>query len=88
MKPLSGETLKAHAAMLLFAFLVSTSFTVGRSITFLLDPGPLTFMRFVMAVAIFSLVALLSKERFSWPTAANWLHYFFLALLLDRKSVV
>ncbi|VAV88536.1 hypothetical protein MNBD_ALPHA08-1056 [hydrothermal vent metagenome] len=82
MKSLSGETLKAHAAMLLFAFLVSTSFTVGRSITFLLDPGPLTFMRFVMAVAIFSLVALLSKERFSWPTVANWLRYFFLALLL------
>ena len=76
MKSGTSETLKAHAAMLLFAFLVSTSFTVGRSITFLLEPGPLTFMRFVMAVAIFSLVVLLSKERFSWPTAVNWLRYF------------
>jgi len=82
MKNLPGATLKAHAAMLLFAFLVSTSFTVGRSITFLLDPGPLTFMRFVMAVAIFSIVAALSKEKFRWPTFANWLRYFFLALLL------
>ncbi len=79
--PLS-QTLKAHAAMLLFAFLVSTSFTVGRSITFLLDPGPLTFMRFVMAVAIFSVVAALSKEKFGWPSFSGWLRYFFLALLL------
>ncbi len=82
MKNPPGETIKAHAAMLLFAFLVSTSFTVGRSITFLLDPGPLTFMRFVMAVAIFSIVAALSKDKFTWPSFANWLVYFFLALLL------
>ena len=77
-----NQTYKAHAAMLLFAFLVSTSFTVGRSITFLLEPGPLTFMRFVMAVAIFSVVAALSKEKFSWPGFGDWARYFFLALLL------
>ncbi len=68
--------------MLLFAFLVSTSFTIGRAITFSLDPVALTFLRFSMAVVIFSGVAGLSKEQFRFPSLRNWLRYFFLALLL------
>ncbi|HFC04525.1 MAG TPA: DMT family transporter [Rhizobiales bacterium] len=76
------ENLKAHAAMLLFSFLVSTSFTVGRAITFALDPAALTFLRFSMAIVIFSGVAWFSKEVFKWPSLRDWLRYFFLALLL------
>lgn len=82
MKNPPSEILKAHAAMLLFAFLVSTSFTIGRAITFSLDPGPLTFLRFLIAVGIFCIVAFFSNEKFSWPRFSDWLKYFFLALLL------
>lgn len=77
-----SDTAKAHAAMLVFAFLVSTSFTIGRALTFSLDPVPLTFLRFLMAVAIFTLVALASNERFSLPRPGDLLRYLFLAFLL------
>jgi drug/metabolite transporter (DMT)-like permease len=77
-----SETKKAHAAMLAFSFLVSTSFTVGRSITFALDPAALTFARFSLAIVIFGFVAVFSDEKFAWPTLASWLRYIFLAFLL------
>lgn len=77
-----SETAKAHAAMLVFAFLVSTSFTIGRALTFALDPVPLTFLRFLMATLIFSGVAALSKQRFRLPRPADIVRYLFLALLL------
>lgn len=77
-----SETFKAHAAMLLFAFLVSTSFTVGRAITFALDPAALTFLRFSLAVVIFTGISIASKQTFRVPSLTGWLRYFFLALLL------
>ena len=76
------QAAKAHVVMLAFAFVVSTSFTVGRAITFALDPAALTFLRFGMAAGIFTGVAALSSERFCLPAARRWLKYFFLALLL------
>lgn len=77
-----SETLKAHLAMLVFAFLVSTSFTVGRAITFSLDPVPLTFLRFSMAVVIFCAVAVISRESLVLPRPGEIVGYVFLALLL------
>ena len=77
-----SQTFKAHAAMLLFAFLVSTSFTVGRAITFALDPAALTFLRFSLAVVIFTGISIASKQTFRVPSLTGWLRYFFLALLL------
>lgn len=79
---LNNQKFKAHIAMLVFAFLVSTSFTLGRAITFALDPAALTFLRFVAAVFVFSLVAAMSKEKFALPSLGGWLRYFCLALLL------
>jgi len=76
------ETYKAHAALLLFAFLVSTSFTIGRTITFALDPAALTFLRFSMAVMIFIAILVVSGEKLRLPDLRSWLRYFFLALLL------
>lgn len=77
-----GEKTRAHIAMLIFAFLVSTSFTVGRAITFSLDPAALTFLRFSMALGIFFVIALLSRKRLRFPTMADGARYLFLALLL------
>lgn len=78
----ASETLKAHIAMLMFTFLVSTSFTIGRAITFALDPAALIFLRFSMAVVIFAGVTVVSKEKFQFPSLKNWSRYFILALLL------
>jgi len=68
--------------MLLFAFLVSTSFTIGRAITFALDPAALTFLRFSLAVMIFIIILVVSGEKLRLPGLRSWLRYFFLALLL------
>ncbi len=43
-----------HCAMLVSAFLVSTSFTVGKAITPTLDPVVLTLLRFLLATLLFS----------------------------------
>lgn len=42
-----------HGAMLVSAFLVSTSFTVGKAITPTLDPVVLTLLRFLLATLLF-----------------------------------
>ncbi len=42
-----------HVAMLFCAFLVSTSFTVGKAITPTLDPVVLTLLRFLLATLLF-----------------------------------
>ncbi|WP_321283864.1 DMT family transporter [uncultured Vibrio sp.] len=43
-----------HCAMLFSAFLVSTSFTVGKAITPTLDPVVLTLLRFMLATVLFA----------------------------------
>ncbi|WP_306547344.1 DMT family transporter [Desulfobulbus sp.] len=43
-----------HGAMLLSAFLVSTSFTVGKAITPFMDPAALTLIRFLLATLLFA----------------------------------
>jgi drug/metabolite transporter (DMT)-like permease len=43
-----------HGAMLCSAFLVSTSFTVGKAITPTLDPVVLTLLRFLLATLLFT----------------------------------
>ncbi|MGD9950828.1 MAG: DMT family transporter [Desulfobulbus sp.] len=43
-----------HCAMLFSAFLVSTSFTVGKAITPTLDPVVLTLLRFLLATIFFA----------------------------------
>lgn len=43
-----------HGAMLLSAFLVSTSFTMGKAITPFMDPAALTLIRFLLATLLFA----------------------------------
>lgn len=50
----AGGTLAAHAAMLAFSFLISTSFTVGAVITRELDPVAVTTLRFLWAALLFA----------------------------------
>ncbi len=56
----------AHAAMLLYGFLISTAFPVAAAITNDLDPFVITFMRFAIASVVFGLL-LLKGERLMRP---------------------
>lgn len=47
-----AEALKGHAAMLLFASLISGSFTLGHLTAPHVDPGALTSLRFLLAAAV------------------------------------
>ncbi len=77
-----SEKAKAHVAMFVFAALVSTSFTIGRAITFALDPAALTFLRFSMAIGIFALITVFSNNKFEIPSLKSWGRYFILAIIL------
>src|SRR5689334_7171744 len=43
-----------HGSMLISAFLVATSFTVGKAITPFMDPVALTLLRFLIATLLFT----------------------------------
>ncbi|MCB1971691.1 MAG: DMT family transporter [Geminicoccaceae bacterium] len=71
----------AHLAMLVFATAVSTSFTVGAAITHDVDPLALTFLRFVMAAAIFAgLMA--GSGHLARPTIGDMARYATISILL------
>jgi len=55
--PRRAEALRGHAAMLLFAALISVSFTLGDLAVPYLAPGPMTVARFALAVVTMGLMA-------------------------------
>jgi len=70
----------AHAAMLVYICLISTSFPVGAAITNELDPVVLTFVRFCLAASVIGGVLLvrgraLGVEQFRWPKPKDLLRY-------------
>lgn len=66
---------RAHGAMLLYSFMISTSFPVSKAITPYLDPVALTLVRFVLAASLFGVLTF-SRERWIWPGPAQILRYF------------
>ncbi len=72
---------RAHGAMLLYAFLVSTSFPVGAAITRDLDPVVLTCLRFAVAALSFAAVVTAAGE---WrrPSAGGLLRYAVISLTM------
>ena len=54
---LQPDALRGHAAMLLFAVLISVSFTLGDLAVPYIDPAPLTVARFALAVAVMGALA-------------------------------
>jgi len=66
------EALKGHAAMLLFALLISGSFSLGGLAAPLLDPAALTAVRFAIAAAVIGGVAAASGTLRRGDLAAAW----------------
>lgn len=71
----------AHGAMLLFTALIATSFTVGGMISREIAPEALTFLRFLIAAAIF-LGLVLAQRRLAVPSAEGAIRYAVIGLLL------
>lgn len=62
--------LVAHLAMVLFAALVSGSYSIGALVAPMIEPGALNAVRFLIAVAVMAgAVAVLSRGRFPRPSA-------------------
>ncbi|MEZ5925452.1 MAG: DMT family transporter [Hyphomicrobiaceae bacterium] len=80
------ERALAHGAMLLFALLVSTSFTVGAAIAPTMDPLALTFGRFIVAGGLF-LVFMLASGRLRMPGWRDGLGYLLLGALVSLYFV-
>ena len=68
------KQLRVHGAMLISAFLVSTSFTVVKAITPLWDPLLLTCCRFVLASALFLALVRL-RQKIPLPSLADFCRY-------------
>lgn len=77
---ISGRAL-AHAAMLIYALLISTSFPVGAAITADLDPIVLTMFRFMLATGIFAGLVTLNRGWFR-PSGRQMAGYAWIGLLL------
>ena len=79
--PVSAGQARAHGAMLVYAFLVSTSFPVGAAITRGLDPVVLTCLRFALAALTFAAVVTAAGE---WrrPSLGGLLRYAAISLTM------
>jgi len=67
--------------MLLYAFMISTSFTVGVEITSALPPSVLMFLRFALAAVIFWGVCRIKGVRYR-PSVNDIIRYFILAICM------
>ena len=79
--PLAAGQARAHGAMLVYAFLVSTSFPVGAAITRDLDPVVLTCLRFALAALAFAAVV---SANGAWrrPSPGGLLRYAAISLTM------
>ncbi len=66
------EALRGHAAMLLFAVLISGSFSLGGMAARSIDPGALTAVRFVLAAAVIGAVAVATGALRRADLASPW----------------
>lgn len=67
-----GEKRKAHLAMLLFAMLIASSFSIGSQVVRHIDPAPLNALRFTLGAALMAAFTFgLNRQRFYVP-AAPW----------------
>jgi len=66
------EALRGHAAMLVFATLISGSFSLGGMAARFIDPGALTAMRFVIAAAVIGTVAVATGALRRTDLASPW----------------
>lgn len=73
---------RAHLAMICFAFLISTSFTLGEAISPAIDPVVLTFLRFALAAAIFGGLLALSRAKPGFPRPVDLARHGWLSFLL------
>lgn len=57
------ETFKGHAALLLFALIISVSFSAGKVVAPMIDPAALTSLRFLIAVLAMGAFLIATRTR-------------------------
>ncbi len=72
----------AHGALLLYAFLISTSFPLGRLVAAETDPVVVTFLRFALGAVAFGAVLAFQGGGFGRPKPRALLRYGILAIPL------
>ena len=82
------EALKGHAAMLLFATLISGSFTLGHLATPHIDPGALTALRFALAAAVMAGAILAGRKGERRMTVTAPWRFLVLGVLLGSYFVL
>ena len=83
-----AAALKGHAAMLLFATLISGSFSLGHVAAPHIDPGALTALRFLLASTVMLVVILAGpRDARTIRVAAPW-RFLFLGVLLGGYFVL
>jgi drug/metabolite transporter (DMT)-like permease len=81
-----GQALRGHAAMLLFAALVSVSFTLGSPAAHYIEPAALTAARFALAACIIGILAAPQMKmvhfRAAWryPVIGGLLAFYFIMM--------
>ncbi len=68
----SVEALKGHAAMLTFAAIISGSFSLGHAGGLGIDPGALTTVRFLIAIAAMAAIVVVAGEVREARVSAPW----------------
>ncbi|MEE9587159.1 MAG: DMT family transporter, partial [Hyphomicrobiaceae bacterium] len=77
----ANHIVRAHTMMLAFAFLVSTSITVGEATTHALDPAALTFLRFLLTAVILAVVLIVEGSPLAIPSIPDLASYCWLGFL-------
>lgn len=72
---------RAHGAMLLYAFLIATSFPVGKAITHEIDPVVVTFLRFLMGSGVFWAL-LAARQKIVLPGPKDFVRYTAISLAM------
>ncbi|MDF1792851.1 MAG: DMT family transporter [Thalassobaculaceae bacterium] len=83
-----NEALKGHAAMLLFATLISGSFTLGHLTAPHIDPGALTALRFALAAAVMAGAILAGRKGERQLTVRAPWRFLVLGVLLGSYFVL
>jgi len=80
------EKLRGHLAMILFAVLISASFSLGAMAVPFIEPGAINTVRFIFAILVMAGIILIARGRIVWPEAP-W-RFLLLGLLMGGYFVL
>ncbi len=80
------EKLRGHLAMIMFAVLISASFSLGAMAVPFIEPGAINTVRFIFAILVMGIIVVIIRGRIEWPRAP-W-RFLLLGLLMGGYFVL